>query len=418
MHQYNTRSKAPKASASPSVILPAVVKKPRGKKQPSLVSALVPPQSAPSLSSVIAPAAVKQPRGKKLPSSFSMVGHPAPPGYHPIEPIIRNQIANQLPHSQHHLHYNVDSYAGNIPDEVIALDHPHYVGNSSINLLSPSHPIHPNIIVNGGTTTAMNTTNTMMPHHSIIPRHYLSNHNDARFIWHNPLFLCDNIPRYGTVCLCPCTALSEIMEKLLDLNEKNTYRGYDSTPSISQICFSLCACSFAPALSLCAQGGTLYRGIAVLLGVGSPSTTKEGEGEYEEDDDFLEDEVIASCCPCFQSSQRGSDRRKRSSTSSSPSNFFDYIFYSGDHNHNATPSQLDAKSGYENYPCYFLSCLFLGSMCFIPATFAIRQITSEKYRDKQYQYKESYWTSGLVSCFAWPCGLVQVLDEIRAQEHE
>ncbi len=76
----------------------------------------------------------------------------------------------------------------------------------------------------------------------------------------------------------------------------------------------------------------------------------------------------------------------------------DYIYY--------TPP---ANGALENgSPAHIGLMVCLGSACVIPATCIVRQITTVKYGTN-----ETMWTSGLVSCFAWPCGLVQVAEELN-----
>ena len=79
---------------------------------------------------------------------------------------------------------------------------------------------------------------------------------------------------------------------------------------------------------------------------------------------------------------------------------FDYIYYN--------PPPIDNLETGSVAHIGLLVCL--GSLCVIPATCIVRQIATQKYGTK-----EPMWTSGLVSCFAWPCGVVQVADELKYQ---
>ena len=82
------------------------------------------------------------------------------------------------------------------------------------------------------------------------------------------------------------------------------------------------------------------------------------------------------------------------------SSLFDYIYYT-------PPATGVLENG---SPGHIGLIVCLGSACVIPATCMVRQITSAKYA-----VNESIWTSGLVSCFAFPCGLVQVAEELNHQ---
>jgi hypothetical protein len=59
--------------------------------------------------------------------------------------------------------------------------------------------------------------------------------------------------------------------------------------------------------------------------------------------------------------------------------------------------------------------LCLSTVCIIPATCLIRHVATTKYHHPHAQ--EPLWTTGIVSCFAWPCALVQTLDEININTH-
>ena len=109
------------------------------------------------------------------------------------------------------------------------------------------------------------------------------------------------------------------------------------------------------------------------------------------------------------------------------SHLFDYI-YSESYDHDTTHHHYDhneivsqpPSDFYDYKNAAFVVCLASG--CMIPATCMVRQIASQKYadiknntqHDDSMQWKgESLWTSGVVSCLAWPCALVQVEDEIK-----
>jgi hypothetical protein len=80
----------------------------------------------------------------------------------------------------------------------------------------------------------------------------------------------------------------------------------------------------------------------------------------------------------------------------------DYIYY--------TPPT--SATGIETgSPTYFAFMVCLGTLCVIPASCMVRQITTIKY-----DIQEPIWTTGLISCFAWPCGLVQVSDELNYEQ--
>lgn len=341
--------------------------------------------------------------------------------------------------NSHHMfkhHYNANAYPGN------ALQGDMILTTNSLNHPSPLIVPPTAIVMHHAIPTAATTT-TAMGHQA----------HDKRFVWHDPLCSCDNIPNYAFVCLCPCTILSEIMHKLVGLNVAAASGGLSRNSrnhtsdnrgiTLSQICCSYFSYALFPgAASVLSPWPTSIAASAdanqhEALRLSSLRKTAMRMEEEDNGSDFFQDEDIATCCSCLQEPTQhhaSDDTASTGSKTKTPysGSLLDYIFKfessSPIHMFSKVPSEPenhdDNHHDYTNgqraatCSCYSLAALFMASLCFIPATFTVRQITSEKYRDKDLQIKESYWTSGLVSCFAWPCGLVQVLDEINQQELE
>jgi hypothetical protein len=200
-------------------------------------------------------------------------------------------------------------------------------------------------------------------------------------IWTTPLFSCAKLPRYVYTMLCPCTALYSIfMDKLVDVHHyhpEQRLKHNDNQPTVKEMCCSCMSC-------LCLPG--LGTGAAKIL---AEDNKKESHHFY----DYLyyhpatEEEEVSSVlhdvCGCYPS-----DSTSDQTATSTSATCNDSLMFS-------------------------MGCV-LTSVCFIPATCIVRQITTQKYHPTNKH--ESYWRSGLVSCFAWPCGLVQVMDEIQWRE--
>lgn len=200
-------------------------------------------------------------------------------------------------------------------------------------------------------------------------------------IWTTPLFSCVKLHRYVYTMLCPCTALYSIfMDKLVDVHRhhpEERLKHTDNQPTVKEICCSCMSC-------LCLPG--LGTGAAKIL-----TEDKKKEGHFydylyyhsaTEEEDSEVSSILEDICGCY-----------------SPT---------------PTPSPSIPSSATCNDSLMFSMGCVLTSACFIPATCIVRQITTQKYHPTKKH--ESYWRSGLVSCFAWPCGLVQVMDEIQWQE--
>jgi hypothetical protein len=198
-------------------------------------------------------------------------------------------------------------------------------------------------------------------------------------VWSSPLFLFSNLSKYVTTVCCPCSTFFEIFD---GLSSGHPSRAKSSVSCCSpSTCCSLLSYAFFPMVY-----AFKYTNVAQQLEIAS-----RRQEEEEED----------SCCPELFSDHHGGA--------------LDYIYHHD--------PEIDTHPGIiEQQPdCMrlgFFVCLASG--CIIPATCLVRQIASQRYAAvKREQHPEVAWTreplwaSGLVSCLAWPCGLVQVEDEIR-----
>lgn len=203
-----------------------------------------------------------------------------------------------------------------------------------------------------------------------------NNASSPYYPWSTPLCHLTSTSRYAFACLCPCTILSDILTQLLGLGT-NVYSPSDRhahgyAPTVSEICCSLASCSFFPCLSAYRYTGAWPVDIFCNF------------FHHEEEEEEVEYQW--------------------------PKGILNYICLV-EEEEEVVPSTL---SNFHRFAVPATLSLCLASVCLIPTTCIMRRTTTVKFHRPN--DRESIWTSGLISCFAWPCALVQTMDEIKIQE--
>lgn len=202
--------------------------------------------------------------------------------------------------------------------------------------------------------------------------------NKPVMTWAAPLFTFENLHRYALTMMCPCSALYAIfMDKLVDIHHYHADPHLGYHPTMKEMCCSCVSCLFFP---ICGN----------RLVATQENEDKKGNHHiydylyYDGEENSEVSSLLQDICTCYP------------------------------HTEETKSPIVTTTSGMCNNALMILMGCVLTSGCFIPATCIARQITTQKYHPPS--IRESYWRSGLVSCFAWPCGLVQVMDEIQWQE--
>ena len=218
-------------------------------------------------------------------------------------------------------------------------------------------------------------------HHedAVVPLQTTMTVQSAPTIWATPLFSWANLTRYTYTFFCPCTIMYEIlMEELIHVHHHSPQATMPTVTVGGGCCCSCLSHLFVP----CCFGQCFP-----VVWPGQYSQVVEEEPSFIDSlevSSLLQD--FCSCCPTHIINTQPEIPQ---------------------HNNNNDTASLCNHAMMLSMGCV------VASGCFIPSTCILRQITTQKYH---HTTSESCWNSGLVSCFAWPCGLVQVMDEIHIQE--
>jgi hypothetical protein len=205
--------------------------------------------------------------------------------------------------------------------------------------------------------------------------------------WATPLFSWSNLTRYTYTFLCPCSIMYEIlMEELIHVHHHSPVTTNNTAMPTVTVGGGCCSCLSHLFFPCCFGQFVLPSSTAYSQVFMMPSVAEEEPSllDSSEISSLLQD--FCSCCP-------------------------NHIINT---QYDEPPQHHNAASLCNNAMMLSMGCV-VASGCFIPTTCILRQITTQKYHHNT--NSESCWNSGLVSCFAWPCGLVQVMDEIHIQEH-
>ena len=208
----------------------------------------------------------------------------------------------------------------------------------------------------------------------------------AELPWHSPLCNCTSatmMTRYAFACLCPCSLVTDISKKLLcPLQPSSSSSSSLSSLPLSRVFCNCFSCFFLPCMAL-------YNGLYTV-----PSFTWHVEQPPPEP----EEEEEESCCDA---------------------SLLSHICFIDSQSRDEDP-HFDVEEPLLHEPLYdkakfTATTLCLSTLCIAPTTCLLRHITTVNYHPPHAQ--ESLWMSGLVSCFAWPCALVQTMDEINMANH-
>lgn len=192
------------------------------------------------------------------------------------------------------------------------------------------------------------------------------------FPWRTPLCHCTSttVSRYAFACLCPCGLVSDLAKQLVC---PTPVAHPFALPTAPQVCCNIMSCCFFPCLAL-------YHGL-----YGHFTWPYNFFGNHQEEEEEEEEE---SCCS---------------------QGLLNYICVIESEEADTSPSSSEPFL-HESLR-FAATTLCLSTFCIIPTTCLLRHITTVKYHHTSMQ--EPLWTTGLVSCFAWPCALVQTMDEIN-----